>query len=162
MKATDKNITLKDLEQLCQLYLDCRLSVLEENELEYVLQSCPEFHSPLVDDTRRLMGISHSLELRNAGKRRSIWHRKGMLISGVAAAVAVVFVLTPFFQTERPYADSRCVAYVGGKHLTGDDAEKIVEAQMAKTDAFMQKIESKKAESKEIFDISIHQKIPSL
>ena len=37
MKQNANHITLEEAEQLCRLYMDCQLSVLEETELEYVL-----------------------------------------------------------------------------------------------------------------------------
>ena len=37
MKDNTNILTLQDIEELCRLYLDCELSVLEEQELEYVL-----------------------------------------------------------------------------------------------------------------------------
>ena len=37
MKQYTRHITVEEAEQLCRLYIDCQLSVLEETELEYVL-----------------------------------------------------------------------------------------------------------------------------
>lgn len=37
MKEHDVKLTLQETEQLCRLYMDCQLTVLEETELQYVL-----------------------------------------------------------------------------------------------------------------------------
>ena len=63
MKQNAKHITLKEAEQLCRLYMDCQLSVLEETELEYVLIQS-SLDSPLINETRALMGISRSVYLQ--------------------------------------------------------------------------------------------------
>ena len=48
--------------------MDCQLSVLEETELEYVLM-LSELDSPLLRETRALMGISRSVNLQAKKKR---------------------------------------------------------------------------------------------
>ena len=68
MKQNAKHITLEEAEQLCRLYMDCQLSVLEETELEYVLMQS-ELDSPLLRETRALMGISRSVNLQAKKKR---------------------------------------------------------------------------------------------
>ena len=84
MKQDTKHITMEDAEQLCRLYMDCQLSVLEETELEYVLMQS-ELDSPLLSETRALMGISRSVNLQAKKKRLFVawgWH--------AAACVAVL------------------------------------------------------------------------
>ena len=68
MKQNANHITLEEAEQLCRLYMDCQLSVLEETELEYVLM-LSELDSPLLRETRALMGISRSVNLQAKKKR---------------------------------------------------------------------------------------------
>ena len=63
MKQNAKHITMEEAEQLCRLYMECQLSVLEETELEYVLM-LSELDSPLLRETRALMGISRSFNLQ--------------------------------------------------------------------------------------------------
>ena len=48
--------------------MDCQLSVLEETELEYVLMQS-QLDSPLLSETRALMGISRSVNLQAKKKR---------------------------------------------------------------------------------------------
>ena len=61
------NLTLAELEMLAQAYLDCKLSRLQEKELEYVLMSCG-LSSPLIDEVRECMALSpqESLPRKNA------------------------------------------------------------------------------------------------
>ena len=68
MKQNAKHITMEEAEQLCRLYMDCQLSVLEETELEYVLMQS-ELDSSLLSETRALMGISRSVNLQTKKKR---------------------------------------------------------------------------------------------
>ena len=68
MKQDTRHITIEESEQLCRLYMDCQLSVLEETELEYVLMQS-ELDSPLLSETRALMGISRSVNLQAKKKR---------------------------------------------------------------------------------------------
>ena len=56
MKDQDVKLTFQEIEQLCVLYMDCRLSVLEETELQYVLGKLP-YSSPCIDEVRMLMGM---------------------------------------------------------------------------------------------------------
>lgn len=58
----DKNIKLsvEELETLCNLYIDCKLSVLEETELYYVLLMT-DIDSTLINETRTIMGIERKL-----------------------------------------------------------------------------------------------------
>ena len=84
MKQDTRHITIEEAEQLCRLYMDCQLSVLEETELEYVLM-LSELDSPLLRETRALMGISRSVNLQAKKKRLFVaWGWR------VAACVAVL------------------------------------------------------------------------
>ena len=63
MKQYTRHITVEEAEQLCRLYIDCQLSVLEETELEYVLMQSG-LDSPLISETRTMMGISRSVNFQ--------------------------------------------------------------------------------------------------
>jgi hypothetical protein len=85
MKQDTRHITIEEAEQLCRLYMDCQLSVLEETELEYVLM-LSELDSPLLSETRALMGISRSVYLQAKKKRLFVtWGWR-------AAACAVILI----------------------------------------------------------------------
>ena len=85
MKQDTRHITIEEAEQLCRLYMDCQLSVLEETELEYVLMRS-ELDSPLLHETRALMGISRSVNLQ--AKKKSLFVTWGLR----AAACAVILI----------------------------------------------------------------------
>lgn len=85
MKQNPKHITMEEAEQLCRLYMDCQLSVLEETELEYVLMQS-ELDSPLLSETRALMGISRSVKLQAKNKH-------SFMTWGWRAAVCVVILI---------------------------------------------------------------------
>ncbi len=71
MKQDTRHFTVDEAEQLCRLYLDCQLSVQEEAELEYVLMQSG-LDSPLISETRALMGISRTVHLTAKRKRLSV------------------------------------------------------------------------------------------
>ncbi len=84
MKQYTRHITVEEAEQLCRLYIDCQLSVLEETELEYVLMQSG-LDSPLISETRTIMGISRSVNFQMPKKHLFLtwgWH--------VAACVAIL------------------------------------------------------------------------
>ena len=81
MKDTDHNLTLQETEALCRMYLDCRLSVFEETELQYVLLHS-EHRSPLIDDVRTLMMIEPSVARIKPKSYRFYF--------GIAASVALL------------------------------------------------------------------------
>lgn len=64
MKEHDVKLTLQETEQLCRLYMDCKLTVLEETELQYVLGKMP-YSSPCIDEVRMLMGVSIPMKATN-------------------------------------------------------------------------------------------------
>lgn len=68
MKEHDVKLTLQETEQLCRLYMDCRLTVLEETELQYVLGKMP-YSSPCIDEVRMLMGVSIPQKDINTSKK---------------------------------------------------------------------------------------------
>lgn len=69
MKEHDVKLTLQETEQLCRLYMDCRLTVLEETELQYVLGRIP-YSSPCIDEVRMLMGVSMPPKAFKTPKRK--------------------------------------------------------------------------------------------
>ncbi len=67
MKRID-DLSINEVETLCQLYNDCRLSVQEEAELEYILFST-RLNSELIDETRLLMELSYQVKF----SFREVW-----------------------------------------------------------------------------------------
>ena len=99
MKQNAKHITMEEAEQLCRLYMDCQLSVLEETELEYVLM-LSELDSPLLRETRALMGISRSVYLQ--AKKKSLFVTWGWRAAAcVAILIGCVALLRNHVTTEK-------------------------------------------------------------
>lgn len=98
MKQNANHITLEEAEQLCRLYMDCQLSVQEETELEYVLM-LSELDSPLLRETRALMGISRSVNLQ--AKKKSLFVTWGWRAAAcVAILIGCVALLRNHITTE--------------------------------------------------------------
>ncbi len=68
MKEHDVTLTLHETEQLCRLYMDCQLTVLEETELQYVLGKMP-YSSPCIDEVRTLMGAPIPMGVKKPSKK---------------------------------------------------------------------------------------------
>ena len=99
MKQDTRHITIEEAEQLCRLYMDCQLSVLEETELEYVLMQS-ELDSPLLRETRALMGISRSVYLQ--AKKKSLFVTWGWRAAAcVAILIGCVALLRNHVTTEK-------------------------------------------------------------
>lgn len=83
------NLTLAELEMLAQAYLDCKLSRLQEKELEYVLMSCG-LSSPLIDEVRECMALSTLIASgKPAKKKRNIIRWVAAACVGAIAIFAV-------------------------------------------------------------------------
>ena len=99
MKQDTRHITIEEAEQLCRLYMDCQLSVLEETELEYVLMRS-ELDSTLLHETRALMGISRSANLQ-AKKERLFVTWGWRAAACVAILIGCVALLRNHVTTEK-------------------------------------------------------------
>lgn len=148
MKDSKNILTPREIETLCQQYIECKLSVTEENELEYLLYHT-DIRSPLIDETRQLMSISHSLKFDDVHTTIGNTRRFNRLWYGAAACIAIsvgcFFMLNN--QVTQPESSSYlCIAYVSGQELTGSEAENIANADIAKMQRFMQTVDAKKTE----------------
>lgn len=141
MKTDELDLTVDELEELCRLYEDCKLSVLEEKELEYVL-SQTSTTSPLIDDVRSLMGIRElSIPLSKPRIVKRNWNWR--LFSGIAASIAILvsvvfYIVSP--QENIPNHNGSTVyvaAYSHGQRLNGSDAITSTDIAMAKADSLM-------------------------
>lgn len=143
MRQTMEQFTVEEVERLCLLYMDCQLSVLEETELEYVL-SQTELDSPMIQDIRKLMGISRSVRISGIGKRSS---SQGFIKWGLRAAaclailVGSVTVLRNILATD----DAVCIAFVEGHQVSTEQAHNIAEADIARMEQFMQAVATQRA-----------------
>lgn len=91
------NLSIKEIETLCLLYNECRLSVQEETELEYILL-CTAYSSDIINETKELMGLSRQMKLADDTSAR---HRRTplqkALIWTLSAAASVAIILTGVF-----------------------------------------------------------------
>ena len=94
MKPIDCIFTIEEVEKLCQLYLDCQMSILEETELEYVLMHF-DFCTPLIDETKKLMMVSHSVKFDKKQRKRSTFLGWSM---SAAACLAMILGTIAFYR----------------------------------------------------------------
>lgn len=90
MKDRDIVLSIEELETLCTLYIECRLSVLEETELYYVLLKTDK-ESALINETRTIMG----LERKVADSRPTVIRKKPIYkrFAFYGAAASVVGII---------------------------------------------------------------------
>lgn len=120
-------LSLEELERLSRAYLDCRLSKLQEKELELVFLSS-DISSPVIDEARETMGLTAVLGSMVPVKRhirfRFLWHRW----IAVAACIAVMAVVAIRFDAPLASGDSyasEVTVYVDGRRLEKDKARQI-------------------------------------
>lgn len=136
MKQNAKHITIEEAEQLCRLYMDCQLSVLEETELEYVLMQS-ELDSPLLHETRALMGISRSVNLQ--AKKKSLFVSWGWRAAAcVAVLIGCVALLRNHVTTE-----TDAIANKKGTELSVEKTKDIAKIEVAKKEPQESKEETK-------------------
>ena len=125
MKQNAKHITMEEAEQLCRLYMDCQLSVLEETELEYVLMQS-ELDSPLLHETRALMGISRSVNLQAKEKRLFVaWGWR-------AAACAAILIGCAALLRNHITSETDAIANKEGVVLSVENTKGIAQSEATK------------------------------
>lgn len=139
MKEYNDKLTIREIEELCNLYMDCGLTSLEETELEYVLLTT-DSDSEIIRETRAVMGLSRELAARPAAhadgksgkkekKRRIIGRRWRSAVTGIAASAAILIASVIGFSSGGS-SEVEYIAYVGGKQLRGEEAREVAEAQI--------------------------------
>lgn len=145
MKEQDKILTLQETEQLCRLYMDCRLSVLEEAELQYVLSKLP-YSSPCIDEVRMLMGLTINPESFKAKKKTFSVFRNITAIRIAASftilfAIGIALLYNPHASSDSPSSFGNghvyIAAYSHGERLKGSEAVAATNIAMAKADSLM-------------------------
>ena len=125
MKQDTRHITIEEAEQLCRLYMDCQLSVLEETELEYVLMQS-ELDSPLLHETRALMGISRSVNLQAKKKRLFVaWGWR-------AAACAAILIGCAALLRNHITSETDAIANKEGVVLSVENTKGIAQSEATK------------------------------
>ena len=137
MKQKAKHITMEDAEQLCRLYMDCQLSVLEETELEYVLMQS-ELDSPLLRETRALMGLSRSVNLQAKKKRLFVtWGWR-------AAACAAILIGCVALLRNHITTETDAIANKEGVELSVNTTKDIAKSEATKKEPQESKEETEK------------------
>ena len=154
MKQNARHITLEEAEQLCLLYMDCQLSVLEETELEYVLIQSG-LDSPLINETRTLMGTSSSVNLQTPKKHLFLtWGWR------VAACIAILIGSIALLQNHMANKTD-CIVYVEGTKISGEKAKVIAEADVDRMEQFIQTVEAQRTtEQAKVEQFMNHKKMP--
>lgn len=150
--TVEQVLSVTELEELCHLYLDCKLSVLEEKELEYVL-SHTSLTSPAIEDVRTLMGaqtltVKTAMTAEAAKTDKPVKPRRNRFAcwrftTGIAASVTVLFALALCFMAPLKSGlhgngqDVYITAYCHGEKLSGNEAVKSTDIAMAKADSLM-------------------------
>ncbi|MDE7153307.1 MAG: hypothetical protein K2O00_02530 [Muribaculaceae bacterium] len=155
MKEQDIKLSLHETEQLCRLYMDCRLSVLEETELRYFLTKV-DYHSPLIDDVRQIMKIDvHAAEtLNKVAPKRKPWFGRWTTYLSTAATVALLLSIGLFWWQSRDSDESQSyyIAYVDGERLNEDAAKKQIEAELQSVDEFIMEMSEMEAREQQLID----------
>lgn len=158
MNEQKDRLTLQETEQLCEFFMDCRLSVFQENELRYILSQI-DYHSPLIDDVRRVMGIELLTFDMSAPQSPQInkrgWRKKTTFLS-VAASIAIIACLGAgiLLNTTSGHDDSapEYIAYVDGHQLSEDAARLKIEAELIEADAFIKEMSELEAKQQQMID----------
>ncbi len=157
MNEQDNKLTLRETEQLCEFFMECKLSVLQENELRYFLTQV-DYHSPLIDDTRRLMGIELSVfdkpypDTQRSSKSRS-WFKKVSYFSIAASIAIIVCLAVGFLLTSSNHPSSaEYIAYVDGHQLSKDAAKAQVEEDIIFADNFLNEMSVQEEFEKAMID----------
>ncbi|MDE6794119.1 MAG: hypothetical protein K2J63_02310 [Muribaculaceae bacterium] len=158
MKEQDDKLTLQETEQLCRLYMDCRLSVFEETELQYILTQV-DYHSPLIDDVRNIMGcepcIADKTSIKTDANRKRPFRKWTVYIS-IAASIAILFGLgLTFFRdisTSQNRSQSYYIAYADGHRLSDDAAKVQIETDIKSADDFFREMTELEAREKQMID----------
>ncbi len=159
MKQHDVKLTLQETEQLCRLYMDCQLTVLEETELQYVLGKMP-YSSPCIDEARMLMGVSITMNVKGSSKKRSTWFNRKIAI-GIAASVTILFAggLALFNNPAVNDNDSSgiYIAYANGQEVSHELSVQQVKSDMEQADEFLSHIAELEAREQEQVENFINQ-----
>lgn len=129
---TKETLTLLEIEKLCRAYMDCRLSRLQEKELELVLL-CSDLNSPIIAEVRLLMGLTSLMSVTDTNVKKPKF--RIIKYTGIAAAIAAVaFCSISLFRTFSPAeTDSDIYVCADGKILTGYVAQTVANDSQEET-----------------------------
>lgn len=128
--STENDFTLEELERLSKAYLECKLSRLQEKELELVLY-CTGKSSPVIDEVRRTMGFISLISEAQAKsvaskflrhKRKRAWKFIVAVACASILAVSAVFVGLVLRRPGNIPTHDTISVFVDGRELTGEMA----------------------------------------
>lgn len=159
MKDKDPILTLPETEELCRLYMDCSLSVLEETELRYFL-STVDYHSPTIDEVRQVMNIDSYISDKpfvKAGYNGKRMARKmpvywWSIAASVAILIGIGLSLRNFSSHGSVESQSYYIAYADGHRLSDDAARQQIEAEKRSADDFIKRMSELEAIKQQIID----------
>ncbi len=144
MKTDELNLTVKELDELCRMYMDCKLSVLEERELEYIL-SHSSFTSESIAEVRSLMNIQLLTQPKKPISKTRSWNWR--YVAGIAASIAILLSVAIYsmsystlHRNDNLYGDNSNIfvaAYSHGERLNHKEAISATNLAMAKADSLM-------------------------
>ena len=148
----DKYLSLEETEQLCSLFMECKLNLLEEAELQYVLDLLPH-SSPIIDEARTLMNISLACELESKERLRIKPKPKKKVIRKILFAAATVAILLsvgiPTYFHFKQESDLYCQVFFYGKEVSGENAKVIAEEELDRIDKFFESINNIESEQQQ-------------
>lgn len=131
-----ENLSKEELEILAQSYLDCKLTRLQEKELEWVFLNSP-LSSPLIDECRKAMRVENLLDSPQSSKSayecpKPAHFRIRPIVYKLSAAASVVLIIACSVilftrawlknDTSSALSDIDVSVYVHGKVLNPNDA----------------------------------------
>ena len=147
MKETDSLLSIKELEMLCNFYLECKLSSFEEKELEYILLNST-VETPLIQDVKKIMGFEemerHKDEPTSKSKKRSGFYLKKIpWVAAVSACLIISCCLVYRFNNidENP-GMKYCQVYSEGRLVNQDEALRIANSNLERMKTFEEKIKT--------------------
>ncbi len=138
-------LSVKELEELCRLYLDCRLTRLQERELHYVLLHT-EAHTELIDEVcgmmdfaLRLSEAAEKLPAAPVAVRTRWWQRWSVANIAVSLLVLVASAATlTYFSASDSQTDITYLVYVDGAKVDDRaEAEAIIRADIDKANEML-------------------------
>lgn len=155
------DLTQEELNMLSEAYLECKLSKIQEKELELVLAST-DITSPIIEEAREIMGIMTAVDALRLQKRNGQSVRKRWFLWSIAACVACIVIVSAAKTDLWGILDSNAVGnqdlivYVDGRRITGEVAEKraqeIEMRCMAMYERTMQNSQKRQAEANKIIN----------
>ncbi len=148
----EKYLSIEETEQLCRLYFECKLTLIEEAELQYVLTQLA-YNSPIIEETRRLMNISLACELERKERLNTKPKDKKKFLRKIllaAASVAIIICVgIPIYSHFKQESELYCQVFSYGKEVSHEKAIAIAESELERIDKFFENMKSIESEQQQ-------------